>query len=202
MHDSHKETEKIILDAARKVFIDKGYDGASMQMIANEAGINKALLHYYFRSKDRLFERVFMEAFGKMVPKIQQALFGDHPLFEKIGIFVEGYISTLQDVPEIPIFILHELRRNPDRIVELVTKSGLDPSYFTRLIQHEVGKGTIKDTDPLQLLVNMLAMCIFPFAARPIILGFIFRNDEEEFNRFLERRKTEVAQFIINSIKK
>lgn len=202
MTEKAKETEGLILDAARKVFISKGYDGTTMQRIAEEAGINKALLHYYYRNKDRLFEAVFKEAFGKMVPRLQQILFSNEPFFNKIGIFVESYITTLQHVPEIPIFILHELRRNPERVIELVRNSGIDPGRFIQLIQSETEKGTIRPTDPLQLLVNMLSMCIFPFAARPLIQGFIFHNDKEVFDSFLEKRKKEVTQFIINSIKK
>jgi AcrR family transcriptional regulator len=202
MTDPATETEKLILEAARKVFIRNGFDGTTMQMIADEARINKALLHYYYRSKDRLFEGVFLEAFKEMVPRLQQILFSGDPFFQKIGAFVENYISTLQHVPEIPIFILHELRRNPDRVVDLVKSSGIEPSYFTKLIHSEIEKGTIQPTDPLQLLVNMLAMCIFPFAARPIIQGFILNNDEAAFDVFIEKRKTAVTQFIINSIKK
>jgi AcrR family transcriptional regulator len=202
MIQSGKETEAIILDAARKVFIKKGFDGATMQKIADEAGINKALLHYYYRNKDRLFEAVFKEAFGKIIPRIQQVLFSKGPFFDKIAVFVESYISTLQNVPEIPIFILHELRRNPERIVELVKNSGIQPALFVEMVEAEIDKGTIKKVDPIQLLVNILAMCIFPFAARPIIEGFILNNDEEAFNSLIDKRKTEVTHFIINSIKR
>jgi AcrR family transcriptional regulator len=202
MTEPAKETEGLILDAARKVFIRNGYDGTTTQMIADEAGINKALLHYYYRNKDRLFEAVFKEAFSKMVPRLQQILFSDESFLEKIGIFVDSYISTLQNVPEIPIFILHELKRNPNRVVELVKSSGIEPTYFIRLVNSEIEKGTIKPIDPMQLLVNMLGMCIFPFAARPIIQGFLLNNDEEAYHSFIEKRKTEVTQFIINSIKK
>jgi AcrR family transcriptional regulator len=202
MNQSGKETEAIILDAARKIFINKGFDGATMQMIAEEAGINKALLHYYYRSKDRLFEGIFKEAFGKMIPKLQQLLLSDEPFIAKIGMFVDSYISSLQNVPEIPIFILHELRRNPDRVVLLVKNSGIKPALFVELVNNEIAKGNIRQTDPIHLLVNMLAMCIFPFAARPIIEGFILNNDEAAFNSFIEKRKSEVTQFIINSIQK
>jgi AcrR family transcriptional regulator len=197
-----KDTENLILDAARKVFIRNGFEGTTMQMIADEADINKALLHYYYRNKDRLFEGVFMEAFGKMLPKIQQILFSEKPFMEKIGIFVESYITTLQEVPEIPMFILHEIHRNPERVIANVSKSGINPAAFKEMIEAEVKKGTIREIDPYQLLVNMLAMCIFPFAAKPIIQGFIFRNDEKKFLEFIEKRKTEVTIFIINSIKK
>ena len=72
MHSLHSETETHILDAARKVFVQNGFDGTTMQMIADESGINKALLHYYFRSKDRLFEAVFIEAFSKMIPNLMK----------------------------------------------------------------------------------------------------------------------------------
>ena len=202
MSSGSKDTETVILDAARKVFIRCGFDGTTMQMIADEAKINKALLHYYYRSKDRLFEGVFTEAFSKLAPKLQQILVADKPFLDKIGIFVESYISTLQEVPEIPIFILHELSRNPQKVVEHVSKSGIDPAYFVTMVDLEIRQGNIREIDPLQLLVNLLAMCIFPFAARPLLQGFIFKNDEKKFNLFLEKRKTAVTEFIINSIKK
>ena len=202
MSTSTKEPEALILDAARKVFIRNGYEGTSMQMIADEAGMNKALLHYYFRNKDRLFEAVFLEAFGKMAPKLQQIIISEKPFPEKIAIFVNEYITTLMEIPEIPIFILHELKRNPERIVELVSRSGIDPAKIMSMIEDEIRKGTIRQTDPYQLLVNMLAMCIFPFAARPIIEGFIFRNDTKQFEAFMEQRKTDVTEFILNAIKK
>jgi AcrR family transcriptional regulator len=202
MSTTGKEPEALILDAARKVFIRNGYEGTSMQMIADEAGMNKALLHYYFRNKDRLFEAVFMEAFGKMAPKLIQVVLSERPFQEKIGIFVNEYISTLMEIPEIPLFILHELKRNPQRIVELVSRSGIDPRKIVSVIETEIRNGTIKQIDPYQLLVNMLAMCIFPFAARPIIEGFIFRNDTKQFEAFMEQRKTDVTEFILNAIKK
>jgi TetR/AcrR family transcriptional regulator len=202
MSTSVKEPEAMILNAARTVFIRNGYEGTSMQMIADEAGLNKALLHYYFRNKDRLFEAVFMEAFGKMAPKLQQIIISEKLFPEKIAIFVKEYISTLMDIPEIPIFILHELKRNPQRIVELMSRSGIDPRKITAMIKNEIDKGTIRETDPFQLLVNMLAMCIFPFAARPIIEGFIFQNDTKQFEAFMEKRKTDVTEFILNAIKK
>lgn len=201
MSSTSKDTETLILDAARKVFITHGYDGTSMQMIAGHAGINKALLHYYYRSKDRLFEAVFTEAFGKIVPHLRQILLSDIPFLEKIGVFVDGYITALQKVPEIPLFILHELRRNPERVVKLVSNSGIEPLAFIRMVENEIARDHIRPTDPTQLLVNILAMCIFPFAAKPIIQGFILNGDEKRFETFLEQRKKEVTEFIINALR-
>jgi AcrR family transcriptional regulator len=201
MNEKHKDTEALILDAARKVFLENGFDGATMQMIASEAAINKALLHYYFRSKDRLFEAVFIEAFSRMAPNIIKAFFSEAPFEQKIRIFVDTYISALLQYPQIPQFILHELHRNPQRIVELIKSTGINPEMVFALIRREMDLGQIKAMDPKQLMVNMLSLCIFPFAARPMIQGFIFNNDAAAFDLFLENRKKEVAEFILNAVK-
>jgi AcrR family transcriptional regulator len=200
MNVNRTETEALILDAARKVFLDNGFDGSTMQMISNVAGINKALLHYYFRSKDRLFEAVFFEAFSKMVPNLFKIFTADIPFNEKIRALVNTYIAALQEYPQIPQFILHELHRNPGRIIELMHSTGIDPEMVMNIIRQELKKGNHVEIEPQQLMVNLLALCIFPFAARPMIQGFIFKNDTKAYEEFLEKRKTEVADFIINAI--
>jgi AcrR family transcriptional regulator len=200
MNVEHKDTEALILDAARKVFLENGFDGSTMQQIATVAGINKALLHYYFRSKDRLFEAVFMEAFAKMVPNLFKIFTADIAFTEKIRGLVNAYMSALQEYPQIPQFILHELHRNPGRIIGLMHSTGLDPEMVMNLIRMELKRGNLIEMEPKQFMVNLLALCIFPFAARPMIQGFIFKNDAKAYEDFLEKRKTEVADFIINAI--
>ena len=111
-----KETDERIYEAARDIFHERGFDGARMQEIANRAGINKALLHYYYRSKDLLFEKVYQAAAKKLFPNIMVSLRSDDPLPKKVRLFVSGYIDTLRDNPYMPGFILHELNRNPDRL--------------------------------------------------------------------------------------
>lgn len=200
MNVKHTETEVLILDAARKVFLENGFDGTTMQMIANESGINKALLHYYFRSKDRLFEAVFIEAFSRMVPNLMKIFASEAEFSGKIRSFVDAYISALMQYPQIPLFILHELHRNPGRIIELIHSTGMNPDFVINIIRQEIKNGKISDIDPYQLMVNMLALCIFPFAARPMVQGFILKNDAKAFEQFIVKRKTEVADFIIKAI--
>jgi TetR/AcrR family transcriptional regulator len=201
MNPAATDTEILILDAARKVFLENGFDGTTMQMIANESGINKALVHYYYRSKDRLFEAVFIEAFAHMVPNLMKIFASEAEFAEKIRRFVDVYISALLQYPQIPLFILHELHRNPGRIIDLIHSTGLNPEFVINNIRQEIKKGIIIEIDPYQLMVNMLAMCIFPFAARPMLQGFVFKNDEAAYQAFLEKRKTEVAGFILKAIK-
>lgn len=195
------DTEQIILLAAKEVFFKKGYDGARMQEIADEAGINKALLHYYFRSKDKLFEAIFNDAFQKFLPRVVEKMLSNASFEEKIEAFVENYITVIMEVPQIPIFILNEINRNPDRIVGVLKKIGLQPEIIFQGIRKDIELGKIRNIDPRHLIINTIGLCVFPFAGKPLLQNIFFNNDAGEYHKFLIERKKEVAQFIINSIK-
>jgi AcrR family transcriptional regulator len=194
-------TENKILDAAKKVFIIHGLEGTSMQQIADEAGINKSLLHYYFRNKEKLFHAVFSYAFQYIVPKMEGILITDSSIFVKIDRIVGEYMDLLMENKFIPAFILHEINRNPDRLYDMMQKSGLRPEIFVDQFVGEIRKGNIRPVDPRQLIINILALCIFPVAARPLIQRIFFGNDEKAYQRFLQERKKIVSDFIIQSIR-
>ena len=193
-------TEQLILEGARKVFIIKGFDGARMQEIADESGINKALLHYYYRSKDKLFEAVFTEALGKFLPKLGEIFNSDDDLCKKIESFVDIYIDMLIANPYLPMFILHEINRDHKRIINLMKQSGLKPEGIIKQIQNDIKNKKINHISPEQLIVNMLSLCIFPVAGRPLIQGILFNNNKKNYDKFLLERKKEVTKFILNSI--
>ncbi len=196
-------TEQSILEAAKKVFIKKGMAGARMQDIADEAGINKALLHYYFRNKEVLFEMIFMEAAAKLFPKINEVFTSDKPLFQKIEDFCDEYITVIIDNPYLPLFVLNEINQDPDYFLKKVWsgKSTPQPEKLLAQIEKEVRKGTIKRIQPLQLLMNMLSMTIFPFVAKPMLQKNMGVKDDE-FNALMEQRKKEIPKFIIDAIRK
>ncbi len=200
--EKEQNTEGKILDAAKKVFVRKGYSGSSMQAIANEAGINKALLHYYFRSKDRLFQATFFDIFQNFVPKAIDILQSEESFEKKIEAFVRSYIELLMQNPLIPIFVLQELNRDPESLAKTFKSSGIDPTFFIGPIEKELLQRNTGIEDPKQFLVNLLGLCIFPIAARPLFQGIFFNNDQEDYQHFLEERKTEVSKFIINAITK
>lgn len=196
-------TEQVILEAAKKVFVRKGMAGARMQDIADEAGINKALLHYYFRNKEKLFEVIFMEAAEKLFPRINAIFNADQPLFEKIESFCEEYITVVSENPYLPLFVLNEINQDPEYFLQKVWagRSKPNPAKFLEQIEKEVKKGTIKRISPLHLLMNLISMTIFPFVAKPMFqknLGL----DELQFTAVMEQRKKEIPKFIIDSIKK
>lgn len=195
--------EEKILCAARKVFITKGMAGARMQDIADEACINKAMLHYYFRDKDKLFEVVFLEEAQKFFPKINGILNSDAPLFEKIENFVNEYIDEMQMNPYLPWFVLNEINRDPEQFMfKIWGKDNLPkPGKFLLQIRKEIKKGTIKKISPVHLLMNLLSMTIFPFVAKPMMTRNL-RLSEVQFRSIMEERRKEIPKFIIDSIKK
>jgi TetR/AcrR family transcriptional regulator len=201
MNEIRKDnTEEKILAAAQNVFIRKGMDGARMQEIANEAGINKALLHYYFRTKEKLFNAIFQTVFSRIFPNLMIMVHSDLPLEEKLGQFIEKYIDLLQKNPFLPTFILKEMNRNPEFLATVIKSNGLNPKEIFAMFEQEMEAGRIRRMDPRDLLINMLGLSIFPIAAGPLMTIMFFENDKKAFNDFIERRKTTINEFIIHSI--
>lgn len=196
-------TEERILAAAKMIFIKKGLAGARMQDIADEAGINKALLHYYFRSKDKLFDVIFIEAAQKLFPKISAILEADAPLFEKIERFADEYITVMIENPYLPMFVLNEINKNPEAFFDDTNRRVNFPRPEKLLIQieDEIKKGNIKPISPLQFLLHLLGLCIFPFMAKPIFQMHLSVEDYQ-FRALMEQRKKDVPKFIIDSIRK
>jgi len=196
-----KNTEGIILEAAKKIFQSKGMDGARMQSIADEAGINKALLHYYFRSKQLLFEAVFNQSFSMLAPQLKIILNDDSSIEDKIRSFTSSYTSFMIKHPYLPNFIIQELNRNENFILKLKeNRSFPNLDKFKARVDKEIEQKILKPIDADQLFVNILALNIFPFLGKPLIKAFT-EKDEKTYEDFVEVRKTEVANFIINSIK-
>lgn len=194
-------TETTILNAAETIFQQKGMDGARMQEIADEAGINKALLHYYYRSKQLLFEAVFKSAFSLLAPQMNKILNDDSSVFDKIKNFTSNYISFVMKHPYLPNFIIQELNKNPEFAINILAENNFpNIEKFKNQIAEEVLKETIKPIKADQLFINILSLNIFPFIAAPLFKGFLNLSNEE-YQLMLENRKTEVAEFIINAIK-
>jgi len=196
-----ENTEEQILKAAKSIFQTKGMDGARMQEIADKAGINKAMLHYYYRSKQLLFEAVFKNAFSLLAPQLNAILNDDSSIEEKVKKFTSNYISFISKHPYLPNFIIQELNRNPNFVLSLKeNKNFPNIEKFKKQVDEEVSKGILKPISAEQLFINIVALNIFPFVAKPLIMAFANINDSA-YKQLLEERKTEVANFIINSIK-
>lgn len=197
-----KTTEQRILAAAKKIFLSKGLDGARMQDIADEAGINKAMLHYYFRSKDKLFETIFEDIALYFMPRITDIFESDQTLFQKIETFCCTYIEQVKETPYLPVFVLSEASKRPAALMKKMFGNKKPPVHiFFQEVQKEIVAGTIKPIQPAQLFLNMISMCVFPFMAKPM-LEHAAGISKKQFDALIEERKKMIPEFIIASIKK
>ena len=203
MTEKDKQTEEKIFESATEVFTEKGMDGARMKEIAEHAGINKALLHYYYRTKDHLFNAVFEKIAGQMFKKFAPILDENLSLEDKIRFFFKEHITFLEKNPRLPGFLINELHRNPTRIKRLIQGIDINKLWSTLEEQHkeELTRYNItRETIP-QLMTSIAAMSVFPFVAKPIVAS-IMEKMGYDFNEYIEERKEYAADFVINAIHK
>ena len=202
------DTENRILTAARTVFVRRGTSGARMQEIAEEAGVNQALLHYYFRSKERLSEAVFTEVAGRMFPALIQILGGDGSIREKVDDIVNMYLDTMSRSPFLPGYLISEMQHHPERVPQLIKgiagvelSTALAPilEKLDRQISSEVRAGRMRRISAQQFMTNLISLCVFPFAAQPMLRA-AFGFDDDGFTKFIATRRKELPQFLMNAM--
>jgi TetR/AcrR family transcriptional regulator len=203
MGDSDKLTEYKIFESATLVFEEKGMAAARMQDIANRAGINKSLLHYYFRTKEHLFDAVFTKLAQKMILKFSPIFEGNFSLEEKIRFFFREHMTFLQENPKLPGFILNEINHNPQRIKMLMENIDFRNLWLTILENHkeELHKYNITEETIPQIMTTIASLSVFPFAARGIF-EVIFNNIGIDFDTYIEERKEFAAEFVIKALTK
>jgi AcrR family transcriptional regulator len=192
--------EQIILDAASTVFMRKGYAGARMQEIADEAGINKALLHYYFRSKELLFARIFSRAFRSFWPSIEPVLNSTNGnAREIIRAVVEGYVDLLEQMPYLPNFIISEINRDPAKVAGLIKESGIKPHMVIKAFEAAMDRGELVRMDVRELIIYMIGLCVFPVITKPL-LGHLLFSNSDEYKQFMSTRKETLFQFFCRAV--
>jgi|SRR5690348_9830626 len=201
--------EQRILDAAHRVFLRRGSAGARTQEIADEAGVNKALLHYYFRSKERLATAVFHRAAARLMPPVIATLASDADLEDKVRRVVEIELDVLLRHPYLPGYIISELTHNPARGKQFLSALSGIPleeiaagplAVLDRQIRADVRAGHMRPIAPDQFLLNLLSLCVFPFAARPMVQT-VLGLDDEGFARLIARRKRELPAFFLQALR-
>jgi AcrR family transcriptional regulator len=195
-------TEQKIFEAAKDVFQNKGLEGARMQEIADKADINKSMLHYYYRSKELLFEKVYELSIIKLMPQVASLLNEDMPLDIKLRKFSAKYLELIKANPDIPLFVIHEMNKNPNRLKKFIAKEiGKRVQPFLDQIKEEREKGNTVNLPPEQIFVNIMAMLVFPFLGRPV-LQVVFDMDEEAFSQFIAVREAFIPDFLVSMVMK
>ena len=196
-----RNTEQKIFDAATELFLEKGVDRTSVREIAAKAGINLALMNYYFRSKENLFSAIFSQLVKKNSEELIRILNSDLELEEKIRQYVNVYIDMLSENPLLVSFVMAILHRSRERITEMKAISNLYGTDKFRLQVLEEGKkGNIRRTDPSQLFVDMMSLIAFPFAIKMLVMD---KNNysEKDFQAFMEERKERIPEMLIDSLR-
>jgi AcrR family transcriptional regulator len=190
-------TEEKIKAAARTVFHKKGFAASRTRDIAEEAGINLALLNYYFRSKERLFAIVMIETLTEFFGSVSVIINNPETTFEeKIEQFAAGYIDLIFREPDIPLFIMSEIRNNPEQLLQKVDiRNTVFNSVFMQQFTEAVQQGKIKDQNFLHFMMNFVGLIVFPFIGKPLLKA-ISGLTEEQFNMLIEERKKLIPVWI------
>lgn len=197
-----RETEENIFNAAQTIFQKRGFEGARMQEIADEAKINKSMLHYYYRSKDKLFLKVFQVGAKKIFPKLMNILGTDIPLKEKVLKVVDFYHKMFRVNQHLPAFVIYEMNQHPERFKEFISSMFISiPPLFERQVKEGIAKGEILPMEPEQFLMNIVSLCMMPMIAKTLVQT-LFSLDEEAYSAFLEERRTLIPQLVMREVNK
>jgi AcrR family transcriptional regulator len=195
-----KDTEQQIFEAACRIFKRYGYGGARMQEIADEANVNISMLHYYYRSKDQLFEKVYQQQMEQFLPATFELWNVDLPLDEKIKKIIDNWYSFYKANPRIIQFWIREMNENPQRFSKFRKTLHIEPhQIFDRQIKEEIEQGNITNVDPHQLSVSIAALTLFPLIVKPLEKS-LHNWDDQQCEQFLEERKDFLVDFILNGI--
>ena len=195
-------TEHLILEAATKIFKEKGYDGTTVQDIADAANTTKSMVNYYFRSKEKLFGIVFKAQFLEFYEGTIRLLKSDLPLYDKIVNLVEDDTEKILKFPLLPIFILNEINRNPSMVFSLISNLSSETlDALDKQISREVRNGKIKKISAMDLLTNVRSLTVFPFLLKGVQMKSL-KLTEEQMNLKLKARKKMIVELVWTSLKK
>lgn len=192
-----KETELIIKEAAKKIFQSKGYAATKTRDIAEEAGINLALLNYYFRSKKKLYDIIMLETMHAFSAAVTLIINDEETTIkEKIELFVEKYIDVISENTDIPFFIMNAIREDPEGFTsQFGVKMALQDSVLVRQFGEAVQKGEIPMINPLHFMMNLAGLVVFPFIATPMISA-VSKIPKAQIIEIIQERKKLIPQWI------
>lgn len=188
-------TKQKIISTARIMFLDNGYEGLKMQELADRAGVNKGLLHHYFDNKRNLFNTIFTDAFSQLFSGLKVILDSDASPEDKFEKVIDQYFDLLIANPQLPVFVLFELQRNPDVLLQV-----FKPAQIIGIIQKVLNEDRQFDLDKVtHIVVTLASLCVFPFMARPLINGVL--QDGKTFEQLIDERRPLVKMIIANLLK-
>lgn len=205
MKEEASNTEQAILQAAEKKFIKKGFAGSKTTEIAKAAGVTHAMLHYYFRTKENLFNKVFEEKARLLSATYLSRVDDSLPFLDKVKASIESHFNLLIENPDLPLFIYREILVSANG--EAVCRNTLFPNFklavkvLDESLKEEIAKGNIRPISAADLLISAVSLNVFVFIANPMI-RLLAEENGEEYHQYLERRKQENIEIILSRLRK
>ena len=192
-----KVTDIAIYTAAVEIFMKKGIHGARMQEIADKANISKSMLHYYFKSKEVLYDKVFEEIVNGIFPAVYEVMASQsHTIDQKVDAIVDQFVDSLIERPYAGAFILSELTTNTDKALKLMIEgAGWDTDPLRKQLIEEVQKGNIKTADFKDFILTLFSLCVFPFASIPLFQDR-FNMSTDELLYYYKSRKDNIKSMM------
>ncbi len=194
----NSSTEDKIKEAARRVFIRKGYAATRTRDIADESGFNLSLINYYFRSKEKLFDIIIKEHFQSFIQSVMVIVNNrDTSIQQKIQLIINNYIDMLTKNPDLPLFVLKEINSDPDKFMAMIgfDKVNGGGTYLAQQWAEMAAHRKAPPVKPIHFLMNTASLIIFPFIAGPVI-----RNktgiDKEQYNNLMEERRKLIPYWV------
>ena len=187
-----EQTQELIKETAKNLFFVQGKFNATTQEIADEAGVNRTLINYYFRSRDNLIQIVFDEAERVDKEKSEIIMNSDLPFKQKISQFIESSLSASLKYPYLETYIVSQLNKGTCHQKDIEEE---DLKKLYNDIELEMDKGNIEKMSPVQFIINMISLLVFPSAVRPLLMENLMIN-EDEFNKIISERR----EIIINML--
>jgi TetR/AcrR family transcriptional regulator len=196
--DVELQTEKLIKEKAKILFFQKGLLDATTQEIADEAGVNRALIHYYFRSREQMLETLLNETLQEKKDRVRKILTSDLPFKEKIASYIDAVVDYGLKYPYLDNFIISETARRPDKIKLFCAKDRLKSSdLIMDALNKEIKKGKIAAVSAEHFMVNLISLCNYPLLAKSVIQA-IHGMTDTAYRRFLVERKQIIFRTIFN----
>jgi len=201
--ETETDVERKIIEAAKDIFMLKGLEATSMSDIAKEAGISRTSLHYYFRTKEKLFREIFRRVIDDFMPQLGKIVRGEASVREKVEKFVDSYVDLLASVPAAPHFIINEIYRDPAGMVSLflsVEGEHGNIAYAVDLLEKHAKKHHVEDFDAQHFCLSLYSQCVFPFVLSPVLKSALFDADPELYADFLKRLKKNITRTAISRL--
>lgn len=201
MNNRELTRQEEILQAARQEFINEGFSGARLQGIADNIGVTKAMIHYYFDTKENLFAEVYRDASEKLISGLMDTLEESTPLFQKIVAFIDQAIDRFNKHADLIGFVVNELDRHPEKTAEIFRAArAYDSSIFDEQLEEAALNYEIAPAQSNQVVANILSLCMFPFIGKSFLKEILGSPGDETYEQFLKQRREVIKDTIINSL--